>query len=168
MQVINILIVVNSMEKGGRTKRISEEYLGLKKLGHNVKLVTFSQPPRWVLKHYEDSENWIIRKKSKTRFDFVLLLNLLKLVLKYKPAVIDAHCESSALYSGIVSRLTGKKCVATVHRSNLDYYSLNWKSRLYYRYIDAYIAVSNERKLSYEKRNADQRVAAGRKPDRNR
>ena len=135
------------MEKGGRTKRISEEYLGLKNMGHNVKVVTFSTPPRWVLKHYKDSEQWIVKEKSKSRFDLLLLIRLIKLVLQFRPAVIDAHCESSALYSGVVSKLTGTKCVATVHRSKLHYYNSSWKSRLYYKFLDGFIAVSNERKL---------------------
>ena len=134
------------MEKGGRTKRISEEYLGLKNLGHQVALVTFSSPPSWVMDHYEESDKWIVINKNSARLDLILFWNLFKLVIDFKPDVIDAHCESSSLYAALVGKLTNTKCVATVHRSKLHYYENNWKRRLYNRYLDGFIAVSDERK----------------------
>jgi len=120
--------------------------MGLKDLGHQVKLVTFSMPPSWVREHYDESDNWVVFNKNSARFDLILLWNMLKLVIEYKPDVIDAHCESSSLYAALVGKLTNTKCVATVHRSKLHYYQSNWKRRLYNRFLDGFIAVSNERK----------------------
>ncbi|MFK7829102.1 MAG: glycosyltransferase family 4 protein [Congregibacter sp.] len=134
------------MEKGGRTKRIAEELAGLANLGHTVQLVCFSPPPEWVLNQYAGSEKWAILPKRGGKFDFALLAKLRGLAKEFKPDIIHAHCEASALYAGIASKLVRVKCVATVHRSETKYYRAGFKHNLYYRFADAFVAVSHERK----------------------
>jgi glycosyltransferase involved in cell wall biosynthesis len=134
------------MEKGGRTKRISEQFRGLQALGHEVKLLTFSEPPEWVLEHFDASEDWLVFSKNPSGFDVGLLLRLRKFVRDFNPDLIDAHCEGSAFYLGIVGRLCKTPIVATIHRSSLKYYDGSWKLRLYYRFVDTFIAVSAQRR----------------------
>lgn len=134
------------MEKGGRTKRIAEEFSGLRELGHEVRLVTFSDPPAWVREHYADSESWEVLPKTGGRVDLGLLRQLYKTVRQFRPDIIDAHCEGSAFYAGLVSRVTTSKSVATVHRSNLQYYTGSFKHRLFFGFVHGYVAVSEQRK----------------------
>lgn len=143
---INILIAVNSLEKGGRTKRVVEEYEGLLQRGHNVTLVTFSQPPRWVLKQYASSSSWKVLNKSKLKFDPLLLARFLRVSVAEKIEIIDAHCEMSAFYGGLVSKILRRSSVGTIHRSLLRYYEPTFKNRLYYRFLNGFVAVSGERK----------------------
>ena len=133
------------MEKGGRTKRVAEEYRGLRELGHDVSLVTFCEPPSWVREQHDPQGDWLVCPKSDAAIDFRLLRRLNELIRDFRPQLIDAHCEASALYAGLVGRLSGVRCVATVHRSNLSYYERSWKSRLYFRFTDHVIAVSRQR-----------------------
>jgi len=143
---INIVIVVNSLEKGGRTKHIVEEYLGLQKRGHSVSLVSFSAPPRWVIRHYRGSASWIIFKKNKSKLDIFLLLKLFNFIRSSRASVVHSHCETSSFYAGLVCQLRGVPIVGTIHRSELRYYAPTWRNRLFYRFLDSYIAVSHERK----------------------
>jgi len=134
------------MDKGGRTKRISEEFQGLKRLGHDVKLVTFEEPPAWVTHQYDGSNEWIVLAKGTSKVAIGLLNRLFRLVREFQPDLIDAHCEGSAFYAGMVSRLLRVQCVATVHRSKLEYYTASWKMKLYYRFVHSAIAVSQQRR----------------------
>ena len=139
---INLIIVVNSLEKGGRTRRILDEYAGILDRGHNPVLVSFSEPPEWVRDSNPGSAQWIVIPKSQTRFDPVLLVRLMALFRSRQAEVIHAHCETSSFYGGLAGRLLGIPTAGTFHRSALRYYRSNWKSRLFYRFLDSFIAVS--------------------------
>ncbi len=139
-------MVVNSLEKGGRTKRIVEEFLGLKARGHAVTLVGFSTPPAWVSEYYSHSEEWVIYNKSSARFDILLLFKLFKLFRNRKADLIHTHCESSSFYAGLAAWFLQVTAIGTIHRSELRYYAPTWRNRLFYRFLDYYIAVSRERK----------------------
>ena len=138
--------MVNSLEKGGRTKHIVEEYLGLQKRGHSVSLVAFSSPPKWVTQHYRGSTSWIIFNKARAKVDLFLLFKLFAFIRRSKADVVHTHCETSSLYAGLTSRLLKVPIVGTIHRSELRYYAPTWRNRLFYRFLDYYIAVSHERK----------------------
>ncbi len=145
-RLINIVIVVNSLEKGGRTKHIVEEYLGLQERGHSVSLVSFSAPPQWVIHHYRGNASWVLFKKNKSKLDVLLLLKLFNFIRQSKAGVIHSHCETSSFYAGLVCQLLRVPIVGTIHRSELRYYAPSWRNRLFYRFLDSYIAVSHERK----------------------
>lgn len=133
------------MDKGGRTKRIADEYAGLQKLGHSVLLVSFSEPPSWVLDTYAHSADWVVIPKGSAKLDWSLLRRLYREASRFNADVFHAHCEGSALYAGIVSKLLRRKCIGTVHRSDLRYYTAGWRHRVFYRFVDAFVAVSFER-----------------------
>ena len=97
-------------------------------------------------KRYPHSDTWTVLGKKHNRFDFVLFIKLIRFVLKNKPDVVHAHCEASALYLGMVCKLLLVPSVGTIHRSKLHSYNSGWKNRMYYGFLTAYIAVSNERK----------------------
>ena len=130
------------MEKGGRTKRIHEELQGLRERGHDVRLVVFAEPPEWIRRRYPDSDTWTVLAKREGGRDLALIPKLRSLIRAFRPHIIDAHCEGSALYAGLASRLTASKCVATVHRSEPAFYRRSWKTRLCYQFTDGLVAVS--------------------------
>lgn len=134
------------MEKGGRTKRIAEEYYGLIARGHEVKLVSFTTPPQWVTARFDSTRNWEVLERSGGGFDFRHLVNLYRTARRFRPDLIDTHCEGSAFYGGLVGRLLGCASVATMHRSNLEYYERTWKHRLFFGMVDRYVSVSHQRK----------------------
>ncbi len=150
-RTIKVLIAVNSMEKGGRTKVVAEELMALESRGHEVGLIAYATPPQWVLKRYPGSDDWQIMEKKHSKFDFILLLKLLRYVFRFKPDIIHTHCEASALYMGLVGTVLRVPTVGSVHRSKLHFYNSGWKSRMYYKFLNSYIAVSHERKSRMHK-----------------
>ncbi|MEM6605846.1 MAG: glycosyltransferase family 4 protein [Pseudomonadota bacterium] len=134
------------MEKGGRTKRILEELRGLEALGHEVRLVCFHRPPDWVLEQIEPDISWRCLEKTSRGVDFGLLRKLRSEVRTFGADVLHSHCEGSALYLGLAAKASRKRCVATVHRSELGFYEPRFKNRLLFRFVDGFIAVSHERR----------------------
>ena len=114
--------------------------------GHQVTLVAFEAPPQWVLDQHTDSQNWIILNKKPGKFDFNLLLQLLKLIKHHKIDITHTHCEASALYAGIACKLKRTPIVGTYHRSELAHYQPSLKNKFYACLLDHCIAISHERK----------------------
>jgi glycosyltransferase involved in cell wall biosynthesis len=94
-----------------------------------------------------DSDQWIILNKKPGKFDFNLLLQLLKLLKQKKIEIVHTHCEASALYAGIACKLKNIPILGTYHRSELAYYQPTLKNKLYARLLDHCIAISHERKV---------------------
>ena len=61
----------------------------------------------------------------------IKLLNDLK---TFKPNIISSHLNKASLFSGLLSKITGIKCVSHVHGLN---------KKIYYQFSDRQIAVSN-------------------------
>ncbi|MBP5470744.1 MAG: glycosyltransferase [Candidatus Riflebacteria bacterium] len=59
---------------------------------------------------------------------------LLKDLDRYKPNIISSHLNKASLFSGILGKLTGIKCVSHIHGLN---------KKIYYQFSDRQIAVSN-------------------------
>jgi glycosyltransferase involved in cell wall biosynthesis len=74
------------------------------------------------------------------------LIKLFAFIRRSNADVVHTHCEPSSFYAGLTSRLLRVPTVGTIHRSELRYYVPTWRNRLYYRFLDYYIAVSHERK----------------------
>jgi len=125
---------------------VVEEYDGLQRQGHEVSLVAFSRPPKWVAQHFDGTSNWIVFEKSNARFDALLEFRICQFIRRRKADLILTHCEASAFYAGLAGTLLGIPVVGTIHRSELRFFKPTWRNRLYYRFLDRYIAVSNERK----------------------
>lgn len=78
--------------------------------------------------------------------DFSLLRKLHSEVRTFGADLLHAHCEGSALYLGLAGKTSRKRCIATVHRSELGFYEPRLKNRIFYKFVDAFIAVSHERR----------------------
>lgn len=61
-------------------------------------------------------------------------IKLLKDLITYKPRIISSHLNKASLFSGLLSKLTGIKCVSHIHGLN---------KKIYYQFSDKQIAVSN-------------------------
>ena len=99
-----------------------------------------------MTQHYRGSTSWIVFNKARVKVDVLLLFKLFAFIRRSKADVVHTHCETSSLYAGLVSRLFKVPVVGTIHRSELRYYAPTWRNRLFYRFLDYYIAVSHERK----------------------
>lgn len=71
---MNILVLVQSLEKGGRTQRVTDTCQGLRERGHCVELVSLKQPPDWVVERYSRSPFTVMPRKP--RLDLALLKKL--------------------------------------------------------------------------------------------
>ena len=142
---LNLLILVQSLEKGGRTKRILQEKRGYEAQGYQVTLAVMAPPPQWVKDSYSDSDQWQILTK-RPKFDLLLIGALMRLILKQRIHILHAHCEASVLYGALAAKLTGRPLVATYHRSKLEYYRGNFKNRLFARLPSAVVAISTDRR----------------------
>jgi len=60
--------------------------------------------------------------------------------------LLHSHCESSSFYSGLIGTLLRIPTVATIHRSELRFYAPTWRNRLYYRFVNFFITVSDDRR----------------------
>ncbi len=61
-------------------------------------------------------------------------IKLLQDLKTFKPTIISSHLNKASLFSGLLSKLTGIKCVSHVHGLN---------KKIYYQFSDKQIAVSN-------------------------
>jgi glycosyltransferase involved in cell wall biosynthesis len=58
---------------------------------------------------------------------------LLKDIITFKPNIISSHLNKASLFSGLLGKLTGVKCVSHIHGLN---------KKIYYQFSDKQIAVS--------------------------
>lgn len=136
---LRILEVVQSLEKGGRTKRFSDTISGLRKHKQYVAPLCLSQPESWV----EIPALEIIERKSISAFQ--LIKKIRALIKKHNIQVIHAHCELSQLYAGIAGFTCGIPTIGTFHRSDLSKYQPSKVNTLLKILLSHYIAVSYDR-----------------------
>jgi len=136
---LRILEVVQSLEKGGRTKRFSDTISGLRKHEQYVAPLCLSQPESWV----EIPALEIIERKSISAFQ--LIKKIRTLIKNHNIQVIHAHCELSQLYAGIAGFTCGIPTIGTFHRSDLSKYQPSKVNTLLKILLSHYIAVSYDR-----------------------
>ncbi len=71
-------------------------------------------------------------------------------VIKHRINIIHGHCEYSQVVAAIVSRILFIKAVGTFHRSFIHFYKMSRANLIISKYLDSYIAVSNNRKKLLE------------------
>ena len=136
---LRILEVVQSLEKGGRTKRFSDTVLGLREHNQEVTPLCLSQPESWVnIPHIE-----IIERENIS--PLTLIFKIRSLIKKHKIQVIHAHCELSQLYAGVAGFISGVPIIGTFHRSDLSKYEPSKVNTLLKLLLSHYIAVSHDR-----------------------
>lgn len=136
---LRILEVVQSLEKGGRTKRFTDTVIGLRQHKQIVTPLCLSQPESWV----EIPTLEIIERQSISAFQ--LIKKIRALIKKHNIQVIHAHCELSQLYAGIAGFTCGVRTIGTFHRSDLSKYQPSKVNSLLKRLLSHYIAVSYDR-----------------------
>ncbi|TLU65777.1 glycosyltransferase family 4 protein [Thalassotalea litorea] len=136
---MNILEIVQSLDKGGRTVRFVDTVLGLRKEGMKVYPYSLKAPER-ALKI--DDICVIPRHQG---YNFSLVLQLIDIIRQESIDVVHAHCEYTQFYAGLACKLTRTPIVATMHRSDLKKYRpslLNFCLRFL---VDSFVAVSQDR-----------------------
>lgn len=136
---LRILEVVQSLEKGGRTKRFSDTVLGLREHKQVVTPLCLAQPEPWVT----IPNLVLIQRKNISAIQ--LILRIRTLIKKNKIQVIHAHCELSQLYAGIAGFMCGVPTIGTFHRSDLSKYQPSKVNTLLKLLLSHFIAVSNDR-----------------------
>jgi glycosyltransferase involved in cell wall biosynthesis len=136
---LRILEVLQSLEKGGRTKRFTDTVIGLRQHKQIVTPLCLSQPESWV----EIPTLEIIERQSISAFQ--LIKKIRALIKKHNIQVIHAHCELSQLYAGIAGFTCGIPTIGTFHRSDLSKYQPSKVNTLLKFLLSHYIAVSHDR-----------------------
>lgn len=136
---MRILEVVQSLKKGGRTKRFSDTVSGLRNQSNYVLPLCLSKPEKWV--NIPDLR--IINKQQ--GINWSLIFQIRRVIRNNKINVIHAHCEFSMLYASIAGATCGVKTVATFHRSDLSKYKPSLVNSLIRFFVSHYIAVSYDR-----------------------
>lgn len=136
---LRILEVVQSLEKGGRTKRFSDTVLGLRAHNQTVTPLCLSQPESWV----NIPQLELIERKHFSAIK--LILQIRKLIKQHNIQIIHAHCELSQLYAGIAGFTCGVRTIGTFHRSDLSKYQPSKVNSLLKLLLSHYIAVSYDR-----------------------
>lgn len=139
MDNIRVLEVVQSLNKGGRTKRICDTANGLIARSIPTVLLTFEQPEFGI----EFEPVHIIPRTQGV--SPALVWSIMRFCRKHQITIIHAHCEFSHLYAGIAASLLRIPIIGTFHRSELNRYNKSMGNRLIKYLLNAYVAVSSER-----------------------
>ncbi|SEL71017.1 Glycosyltransferase involved in cell wall bisynthesis [Colwellia chukchiensis] len=136
---LNVLEVVQSLQKGGRTMRFTATVAGLRQNNHCVTAACLSCPEPWVkIPNLE-----VIDGESTSRWQ--LISQLRRVIIRDDIQVIHAHCELSQLYAGIAGFTCGVPTIGTFHRSDLKKYQPSKVNTLIKWLLSHYIAVSHDR-----------------------
>ncbi|OMH25666.1 glycosyltransferase family 4 protein [Motiliproteus sp. MSK22-1] len=136
---MNVMEVVQSLEKGGRTVRFSDTVEGLRQSGITVTPVCFSQPADWV-----ELPGIVVINRRKG-INWSLVFKLIALIRQSNIDIIHAHCEFSQLYAGLAGRICGVKTIGTFHRSDMARYEPSTVNSLIKLSLSHFVSVSNDR-----------------------
>ncbi|MBL4607847.1 MAG: glycosyltransferase family 4 protein [Pseudomonadales bacterium] len=142
---MKVLVLVQSLEKGGRTVRVADTARELVALGHDVRIITFSPIDSNVKGCFLHDLDVEVCPKSEG-FDLALFRYMRRAIKQGGFNVIHSHCETSYLYGGLVGRLYGVPVIGTYHRSNLDFFRDRLKYKLLNRLLNHCVAISVDRK----------------------
>jgi len=137
--MLNILELVLSLEKGGRSVRFKDTIQGLREKGHTVVPLCLSRPMADI--NIAD----LIVNIRKPGIDLPLIKIIHQLIKKHNIDIVHAHCEHTQLYGGIACFLANTPIVATFHRSNLKHYQPSILNSLLKFFISSFVAVSDDR-----------------------
>jgi glycosyltransferase involved in cell wall biosynthesis len=146
-----VLELVRSLEKGGRTGRILDEAIGLKKVGFDVTVASFGVPASWVAARWPQAgriEVLGLPQRPSPR----ALWRVSRLIHARRIDLVHTHSEDANLYGGLAARIAGIPVMATFHRSMIGSYRKTLASQLWRRLLDHQVAVSeNRRQLLMER-----------------
>ena len=148
---MRVLEVVQSLEKGGRTKRIADTVAGLRALEHDVTLLSLSEPDAAQLERFPVLRSAEVHQCG-TRVGWRDVSALRRLIAERGVEVVHAHCERSTLIAGLAARLAGRRCISTFHRSDTRALDAGLSRFVWSRVPHQFVAVSeNRRALLSEK-----------------
>ena len=136
---LRVLEVVQSLKKGGRTKRFSDTVAGLRAQKQKVIPLCLSQPEPWI--KIPD----LVLIEHERCSALALIFKIRTLIKKNNIQIIHAHCERSQLYVSIAGFICGIRTVGTFHRSDLNKYKPCTLNRLLKILLSDYVAVSHDR-----------------------
>lgn len=136
---MNILEIVQSLDKGGRTVRFVDTVLGLRQKGMTVFPFSLKSPER-ALKI--DDICVIPRHQG---YNFSLVWQLVDIIRRNQIDVVHAHCEYTQFYAGLACKITRIPIVATMHRSDLSKYQPSLLNFCLRYIVDLFVAVSKDR-----------------------
>jgi len=136
---LRILEIVQSLDKGGRTKRYSDTIFGLREHKQCVTPLCLAQPKSWV----NIAKLEIIERNNLSKLQ--LIFEIRKQIKKHNIQLIHAHCELSQLYAGIAGFTCGIRTIGTFHRTDLSKYQPSKLNTLLKWLLSQYIAVSYDR-----------------------
>lgn len=139
-----VMELVQSLEKGGRTKRIVETAARLRHHGWRVKILSMTPVPAWVRDRFHADSDWL-ELNRRPKLDLAYVFRLARLIRQERISLIHAHCEASYLYGGLAGLLCQIPVVGTYHRSDLKYFAPSPKLRLFARLLTRSVAISNDR-----------------------
>lgn len=142
---LHVLELVRGLDKGGRTVRILEESRCLQDLGFRVTVASLDAPARWVRERWPEVENFVVWG---TRGEAGLrgLLGLCQLIRRLRVDVVHAHSEDGYLYGGLAATATRVPALGTFHRSRIEFYRRDLKTRIWNRLLRKQVAVSTNRR----------------------
>jgi glycosyltransferase involved in cell wall biosynthesis len=141
---MHILIISQSFDKGGRTRRICDLAKVLEQRGHTVSLCVFEAPLDWIKNQFPRlADVHFVDGKNSGKFSMIWQLS--SLVGKLSPDIIHCNCEKSYLVGGIAGRLHNVPVLGTYHRSNLEFYQPTFKYRFFATLMSRCVAISTQR-----------------------
>ncbi|WP_394171952.1 glycosyltransferase family 4 protein [Thalassotalea litorea] len=136
---MNILEIVQSLDKGGRTVRFVDTVLGLRKKGMQVFPYSLKAPERALR---IDDICVIPRHQG---YNFSLVLQLIEIIREKNIDMVHAHCEYTQFYAALACKFTRIPIVATMHRSDLQKYQPSLLNFCLRYLVDSFVAVSKDR-----------------------
>ena len=143
---MHILLITQSFDKGGRTRRIYDLAKQLEQRGNTVSLCVFEAPLDLVKNQFPRLANVYFLDGEKCN-KFSMIRQMTSLVAKLSPDVIHSNCEKSYLLGGIAGRLHRIPVLGTYHRSNLEFYQPTFKYKLFAALLTRCVAISRHRIL---------------------
>lgn len=140
---MHILLMAQSLDKGGRTRRLCNLAKQLERRGHSVSICTFEAPLEFIKKQFPILEHVHLLGGRHNKFFMIKQFN--SLVAKLAPDIIHANCEESFLVGGVTGRLRGIPVLGTYHRSNLEFYRPCFRYKFFAALMTRCIAISKQR-----------------------
>ncbi|MES2625029.1 MAG: glycosyltransferase family 4 protein [Pseudomonadota bacterium] len=141
---MHILLITQSFDKGGRTRRICDLTKQLESRGHTVSLCVFEAPLDWIKNQFPRLTDIHFLDASKSG-KLSMIRKMSALVAKLSPDIIHSNCEKSYLFGGVAGRLFRIPVVGTYHRSNLEFYQPTFKYKLFASLMSRCVAISTQR-----------------------